>query len=37
MTRFTVVWHDLAQDELAEIWLEAVEREMVADATNVKC
>jgi hypothetical protein len=26
MTRFTVVWHTLAQDELADLWLTATDR-----------
>ena len=26
MTRFTVIWHDLAQDELAQLWLDASDR-----------
>jgi len=34
MTRFTVVWHDLAQDDLADIWLKSVDREAVTDATD---
>ena len=34
MTRFTVVWHALAQDELARIWLDAADRQSVTLAAN---
>ncbi len=32
--RFTVTWHPSAEQELAEIWLEASDRERVAQAAN---
>lgn len=31
---YTVTWHPQAQDELARIWLEAVDRQAVTDAAN---
>ena len=34
MTRFTVVWHKLARDELAEIWLDATDRRAIAAAAD---
>ena len=34
MTRFTIVWHALAQDELARIWLDAADRQSVTLAAN---
>jgi hypothetical protein len=34
MISFTVVWHKLALDELAEIWLAAPDREAVSYAAN---
>jgi hypothetical protein len=34
MTRFTVVWHQEAEDELARIWLESKNRQAVSAATN---
>jgi mRNA-degrading endonuclease RelE of RelBE toxin-antitoxin system len=32
--RYTVVWHKLAQDELAELWLAATDREAIRRATD---
>lgn len=32
--RYTVTWHPEARDELARIWLEAVNRPAVSDAAN---
>ena len=32
--RYTVVWHKLAQDELAELWLAATNREAIRHATD---
>ena len=34
MTRFTVVWHQEAEDELARIWLESENRQAVSTAAN---
>ena len=34
MTRFTVVWHQEAEDELARIWLESAHRQAVSAAAN---
>jgi len=34
MTRYTVVWHALAQDELADIWLGATDRNAITAAAN---
>jgi hypothetical protein len=34
MTRFTVVWHQKAQDELATLWIEAADRAAVASAAG---
>ena len=34
MTRFTVVWHDAAQNELARIWLDAIDRAAITNAAN---
>ena len=34
MTRFTVVWHHEAEDELARIWLESAHRQAVSAAAN---
>ena len=34
MTRFTVVWHQEAEDELARIWLESTHRQAVTTAAN---
>jgi hypothetical protein len=34
MTRFTVVWPQESLDELAEIWLEAVDRTSIATAAR---
>jgi plasmid stabilization system protein ParE len=35
MTRFTVVWSDDALDQLAEIWLNALDRDAVNNATDL--
>ena len=34
MTRYTVVWHDDAQDQLAELWMNASDRRLVTLAAN---
>jgi plasmid stabilization system protein ParE len=34
MTRYTVVWHRLAEEELADIWNQAADRAAVASAAN---
>lgn len=34
MTRYTVIWIEDASDELAEIWIAAVDRNAVASAAN---
>ena len=34
MTRYTVVWHDDAQNRLAEIWMNASDRQSVTLAAN---
>jgi hypothetical protein len=34
MTRFTVVWHQGALDELATLWIEAADRRAVASAAG---
>ncbi len=34
MTRYTVVWHDDARDELARLWLAASNRQSISDAAN---
>jgi plasmid stabilization system protein ParE len=34
MTRYTVVWVDSAQDELAEIWIRTQDRNAVTAATS---
>lgn len=34
MTRYTVTWLEGAQDELAQIWTTAKERNQVTDAAN---
>jgi hypothetical protein len=33
MIRYTVVWHSDAQDQLAQIWIDASERKTVTDAS----
>jgi plasmid stabilization system protein ParE len=33
--RFTVTWHPSAEQELAEIWLRAADRQSVTQATNM--
>ena len=35
MTRYTVVWLESAQDELAEIWMDAQNRNAVTAAAHV--
>ena len=35
MTRYTVVWHDDAQDELIRRWLAAAERELITGAADI--
>lgn len=34
MTRYTVVWHQAAQDRLVEVWLTASDRQAVAAAAS---
>lgn len=34
MTRFTVVWHQKALDELATLWIEAADRGAVTSAAG---
>jgi hypothetical protein len=34
MTRYTVVWHQMAQDRLALLWLSAEDRSQVSAAAN---
>jgi hypothetical protein len=34
MTRFTVVWHEDAQEELAEVWINARDRSGVTAAAH---
>ena len=34
MTRYTVVWHQEAHDELARLWLEAPDRNAMGLAAN---
>ena len=34
MTRYTVVWHQGAQDQLAELWLEGPDRSDISAAAN---
>jgi len=33
--RFTVTWHPAAEQELAEIWLQAADRNQVTHAANL--
>ena len=35
MTRYTVIWVEDASDELAEIWMAALDRNAIAAAANV--
>jgi plasmid stabilization system protein ParE len=35
MTRYTVVWHASARDELAELWMSARDRGAVTTAAHV--
>jgi plasmid stabilization system protein ParE len=34
MSAYTVTWHPKARDELAHIWLRALDRNAVAEAAN---
>jgi hypothetical protein len=34
MTRFTVLWEQVAEDDLVEIWLKSLNREEVTAATT---
>jgi mRNA-degrading endonuclease RelE of RelBE toxin-antitoxin system len=34
MTRYTVVWHGKAQDQIAELWLQAEDRRLISTSTN---
>ena len=34
MTRYTVVWHASAQDELAELWIHAQDRNALTTAAH---
>ena len=34
MKRYTVVWHQLAKDDLAKIWLAATDRRAVTSAAD---
>ena len=34
MTRFTVVWHQDARDELARLWIESADRGAVTSAAD---
>ena len=34
MIRYTVVWHDGAQDQLARIWMDAADRDDVTRAAH---
>jgi hypothetical protein len=34
MTKFTVVWHQKAQDELAILWTDSADRAAVANAAD---
>jgi hypothetical protein len=34
MTRYTVVWHQLALDELADLWVQAPDRGAITQATS---
>ena len=36
MTRYTVVWHNTARDELARLWLASSDKQAVTDAANGK-
>ncbi len=35
MIRYTVVWHENAQDELARLWMEASDRRAITAAADV--
>lgn len=34
MIRYTVTWHQMAQDRLAELWLSATDRALIANAAD---
>jgi hypothetical protein len=34
MTRYTVVWHKAAEDQLLRLWLTAADRQSIADAAD---
>jgi hypothetical protein len=34
MTRYTVAWHTLAENELAEIWLNSLDRKAITEAAH---
>ena len=34
MIRYTVIWHETAQDQLAQIWLDATDRTAITSAAN---
>jgi hypothetical protein len=34
MARYTVVWHDEAQNQLAEIWMSTSDRQLSTQAAN---
>jgi hypothetical protein len=34
MPRYTVLWHKEATNDLAELWIEAIDRRSVANAAN---
>lgn len=34
MIRYTVVWHDVTQGQLAQLWLDAVDRDEITRATH---
>ena len=34
MTRYTVVWHQLAEDELLRLWLAAADRQSITKAAD---
>jgi hypothetical protein len=35
MTRYTVVWHDDALNQLAQVWLDAGDRTAITEAAHV--
>lgn len=34
MIRYTVVWHDAAQDQLTDVWLNSAERLVITQAAH---